>query len=331
MLAVIAASARAGAQTPAPATKLPIDLSWQAPPECPEASAIVQRVEQILAGPPPSSTIVTATAIVERLPSGRFSLTLAIRTGNVEETRTVDAASCVAVAQVTAVVIALAMDPSRPHETDGGETHIDASAPSPSAPSPSPPSPSPPSPSPPAAPRATSAAAPRAAFGVGGVVELGTLPQIGGGVAASVALRLARVRLGIRGALWARQHPIFDEPSGAGASFGMMQVGAWGAYVLPVGAFAFGPAAEVGASITRVEGFGIKDPHAAWSAWPTLALGGRGELGISRVIGLYAQADAVFPFARPTFTLGTSGSAVELHQPAWVAGRFGVGAEIVLP
>ncbi len=69
----------------------------------------------------------------------------------------------------------------------------------------------PPAPPPPPPPAKAPLRLPR---GLGAVVEPSTLPKVGGGLDLSASLRLDRLRLGIHGALWLRQHPVFDEGTG---------------------------------------------------------------------------------------------------------------------
>jgi hypothetical protein len=301
---------------------LPLDLTWDAPERCPDASVVRRRIEQILLAPPPP-TIVVATAKVRATEAHRFALTLTVRTGDVEETRNVDAAACSALADATAVVIALAIDPSLRGGADSEAPT--APPPAPKEPAPPPRTPRPPPPSPGPAKKSL-----RPAAGLGVVVEPGTLPKVGWGLELTAGVRLDRLRLGVRGAVWQRQQPVFDDQTGAGASFAMVQLGAFGGYLIPVHRFAFGPCTGLEASLVRVHGFGIRSPRSTWTSWPTLALGARGEARLSHFLGLFARADLVVPVDAPTFTLGTSGSGVALHDPASPVPRFTIGAEVFL-
>lgn len=159
---------------------------------------------------------------------------------------------------------------------------------------------------------------------------MGTLPHVAAGITASGAVRLGRFRAGVSTTLWLRQRPTFDEPARAGASFDMVEVGAFGGYLVPFGSFAVGPCANLEATFVRVEGFGIRTPRASWSSWPTVVLGGRGEARLTPWLGLFARADLLFAVDAPTFTLG-EGQGASLHEPAPVAARFSLGTEIIFP
>lgn len=317
-IALLGATTAARAQAPAP-TPLPLDLTWDVPAGCPDASTVERRVQQILQGPPPSDTRVVAIATIRSVGPERFQLSLSLRTADVEETRTIDAATCSALSEASAVVIALAIDPSR-----------DTASPPPAAPPAAPPPP----PALPAPPPARPRALRFLAFGLGGVLGSGTLPSVGAGVTASGALRLQRFRAGVLATLWFRQHPVFDATSGAGASFDMVELGAFGGYLVPIGRFAVGPALDLEATYLRVEGTGIRAPRASWSSWPTVVLGARGEARLTPWLGLFARADMVLAIDPPSFTLGSGGAGgggQTLHEPAFVAARLTLGTEIVLP
>ena len=321
-------------------TPLPLVLTWDAPRGCPEAPFVLSRIEQLLRGPKAAPTVVLARAKIAGAGEGAHRLTLTLRTADVEETRTIDAASCSALAEASAVVIALAIDPSM-------EGALGTEPPPPVAPPPpvEPPSfePAPveatPVPLPKVAPTKAESPSPttsagraptsRVALGVGGSVVSGALPSVGAGLVGSAALRLNRFRVGVVGTLWSRQSPTFD--GAAGASFDMAAVGASGAYMLPVGRFAIGPSANLEATFMGVQGFGIRAPRASLSVWPTAVLGGRLEAGIAPSVGLFACGDLVIPIGAPTITLATTRNAVRLHEPSLVAPRLSVGIEIVFP
>lgn len=325
-------------------TPLPLVLTWDAPRGCPEASFVLSRIEQLLRGPKAAPTVVLAKAKIEGAGERALRLTLTLRTADVEETRTIDAASCSALAEASAVVIALAIDPSM-------EGALGTEQPSPVEPLPVEPPPVEPPPaeqalveaspvplpevaptkaeSPPPATSAGRVPASRVALGLGGSVVSGALPSVGAGLVGSAALRLNRFRVGVVGTLWSRQSPTFD--GAAGASFDMVEVGAFGGYMLPVGRFAIGPSANLEATFMEVQGFGIRSPRSSLSIWPTAVLGGRLEAGIAPWVGLFACGDLVIPIGAPTITLATSRNAVRLHEPSLVAPRLSVGFEIVFP
>lgn len=303
------------------AERAPLSLTWEAPPECPGRSDVLHRVEQILRDVQ-ASTTVEVTARAARTADGRFEVALTVRTDGLAETKTMVASTCGALAEASAVVIALAVHPS---DATPPETPTEA----PPSPQPSPDSPAP-------SPRTAETSAPHetstpwaVAFGLGPSFSVAALPEASAGFVVSAGVRIERFRFGVLGTLSARQHPRFD--GSAGASIDMAEAGVFGAYLAPLGPIAIGPAANVEATYVRVEGFNIQSPESASSVWPTFVLGARLEAPLGRKFALFARGDALFaPTAHP-ITLQTVSGPMTLHDPSLVAPRLSFGAEIVLP
>jgi len=320
----------------AQAERLPLELAWEAPEGCPDRAFMRRRIGQLLHNPAATPKNVAASAKIERSPDSRFHLALSVRTDGVEENRTMDADSCSALAEASAVVIALAIAPSQgaepPDEGRTPETPEERASeppPQPSAPS-APSAPSTPNIEPP--PRRAHTAVrttPRAALGVGASVESGVLPEPSAGFVGSASLRLDRIRVGVLATMSLVQRPHFART--AGASFEMISAGAFGSYMLPLGPVAVGPTVNVELTHVRVRGFGIRGPRASSVFWPTPVLGARLEVSPARWIALVGRADLLIPIGAPAFNLTTTGDAVRLHDPASIAPRLSIGAEILLP
>jgi hypothetical protein len=172
---------------------------------------------------------------------------------------------------------------------------------------------------------------PRFAFGVSPAMDIGTLPRVSAGALVTASLQLGRARLGVLGSAWIPQDAEFDAATHAGASFDMFTFGAWGSFMIPMRAFAFGPTVGVEDTHVRVEGFGIRAPEASWARWSTVVLGARAEARLIRWLLLTLRADVTVPIDPPTFTLGRSSTAEQLHDPADFGVRLSLGPEIVLP
>lgn len=316
---------------------LPLELRWDAPEGCPSSSFVRRRIEQIVRGPQTAPT--RAEAKVEGGAHGRLKVTLIVRTGDVEEHRTVEAASCSALAEAFAVVVAYVIDPSsdaaRIDEAGSAEELFGPQGPgAPLAPAEAPPSAAPPNVgqaektprphAPPSGPPAT-----QFAFGLGASVASGPLPQASTGVVATAALRLHRLRVGALGTISSRQRQYFDGP--AGASFDMIDVGAFAGYMVPLGVFALGPCANIEATYVQLQGFGIRRPWTSSGGWLTAVLGARVEARVARWLGLYARTDLLLPVGAPSFILATRNDDVRLHDPAALALRMSLGAEFVIP
>ncbi len=304
---------------------LPLELAWEAPAGCPDAAFVAARVEAILRGPPEAPVAVVARGTVERA-GAAYHLALTLRTGDLEETRAIDAASCAALAEAAAVVVALAIDPSRDEASPAP-----APAPAPT-PAPAPVAAPPPRTARPKPKRSPSSPSPvsRLALGVGGALGLGSLPEASGAVLVSGTLRHDRVRVGLLGSVTMPVSATFDRT--AGATFHQLEVGAFGSYLVPIGArVSVGPAANLELSHVRVRGFGIRAPKLTTTFWPTAVVGARLEVRIASRLGLFSRAEGLFPFAAPAFSLATAEGGVRLHEPALPSLRLSLGLEIVLP
>ncbi|MDC0722879.1 hypothetical protein [Nannocystis bainbridge] len=87
-----------------------VELSWRAPAACPDADAIHQRLRELVPVPP-SGPLVRAAADVTPRPRGGWRLRLTLRGHRLDDRRTIEARDCRGLADVTALLIALAVAP----------------------------------------------------------------------------------------------------------------------------------------------------------------------------------------------------------------------------
>ena len=319
-VAILSTSRLASAQPP----PLPLELTWEAPEACPGAESVRGRIGQILRASIAKPTSAVATGRIEALPEGRFRLAMAVRTGDVEDVRTVDAASCSTLAEAFAVVVALAIDSTvDPTKESGG-----SEAPAPASPE------SLASPEPPESPRAERSPAPpvapakdespprrpvasrlrlRMEIGLGGFVVWGPLPEASVGPVLSLGARIERFRVGALAAVSLSQDARFERS--AGATFDMASAGTFGGYMVPLGDFAFGPSVSVAATRVRARGFGIRQPWETSAVWLTPALGGRVEARPMKWLGFFAAAELLLPIDAPSFSLATATAGAAGRHP----------------
>src|SRR5258708_2813475 len=87
-------------------------LTWDAPPDCPDAATVRHAVERLLAGESDTSVHVDARATVARGDRGSLRVKLVtVREGRIGE-RTFEATSCRSLADATALIVALTIDPT---------------------------------------------------------------------------------------------------------------------------------------------------------------------------------------------------------------------------
>lgn len=91
----------------APATP---SLRWSAPPECPDEAAIDERIVRLVGAPLPADA-TPVLGHITRLAEDGYVLELRVGVGEATETRTVTAASCDALADVAALLVAVVAEP----------------------------------------------------------------------------------------------------------------------------------------------------------------------------------------------------------------------------
>ncbi len=291
------------------------DLTWDAPSGCATEAALREAIDAQLQGAPPRSEVrVRAIATVRRRADERFELRLRVRTGEHAEDRELVANTCAELSSITAVVVAVSVDPGAappdPVEAEPPDPEPEAEpAPTVAEPAPaSPPMPEPPSPG----PQPTV----QGFVGAGGGVRLGPLPSPAGAVdvRGGVRWRWLRADVGV-GHAFARGINAQGVEVGrlamttvAARLCGAPRAGRWG--------FPLCAGIEAGAMHGRGRNLGL--PRRGVLPWlaPLVAAGGRFE--VHRAIVLGFDATLLVPAIRPGFSVEGLGL---LHRaPAWGVG-----------
>jgi len=312
-----------------------IEVIWDAPASCPDAATARAEILARVADRPAAREL-EATARVRPLDDGAWQVEVLFRSDEGTTTRTLRAASCREALTATAVVVAIAVDPSL--EPPPGEDPPTLVPPPPvSEPDPVPPTATEPSPSV-AADGAGDAPSPvvrepaiRRELGVSasvrGGLDLGALPSPAGHVAAAVGLfgRGFEVQVGALHRI-RTDSSVSTLPRPAGGRFRLTAVQLragprlrWGAFELPLAA-----GLELGAIWAR--GIGDVEPIAVRRAWAAaIASAGVGwapRTGLPRTsFALQLGLDGVVPLLRPTFTLDD-----EVEVEVLTVGPFAVRA-----
>jgi hypothetical protein len=297
-------------------------------------------------------------AAARRDASGSFVVRLETPGEGSTQARELRGATCKAVADAAALILALMIDPDAaarddeaPSETNepdkAGADRSDAAAKNPenqappiapqagTAPPASPAPPSSPTPRPPQEP------APRAPAGSAQPIELrlsawagadiGSLPGLapGFGALASIGFGAPRVAVGI--AFWPDKSGFLEDLSSAGSDVGLLagELGICGALLQkPI---EIAPCAAVEIGELYATGFGVVNPRRGGAVWVALKGGGalvwRPLKAPFAGLGLTARIEAVIPLVRPRFVIEKVGP---VHSPAYVAGRGALGVEISL-
>lgn len=327
----------------APATRT---IEWAAPPGCPRPEYVTARIVALLGEGSDRSRSIDARARVEREGSvWRVSLTL--RDGDAAGTRMLDAESCLAAADATALIVALAIDPSRVAQAesrvasaestaalDGGAVPDDDAratedaAPSIAADADLHPARNVASFVPPASPAAlgpqvvdqTPAAMDpaRIALAAGLVFDDGTLPSPSFGMGGALAWTPHPLRLELAGAYFPTRRSQLDATPTRGGDFSLVAGALRGCYELTSGRVTLAPCGGAELAWMRAQGFGVDVPLGADGVWASVVAGALAEVPLTPTFGVRTQLDGVFPLSRPRFELA---GIAPVHSPAFASVR----------
>lgn len=301
-----------------------VALRWSAPSGCPGGDKVLSEIDRLLgergARPPKP---IQATATVAQDEHGGFRVHLETQGDGEARVREVRGASCAAIADATALILALMIDPAAVAERDPA-----APAPPPAPPR-RPPPPAPPA-SPPRAPRPAprAAAVPlsfRFAAWVGG--DVGSLPGVALGLGGTAALVYGPLRFELGVAGWPDRASSLASRPAAGGDVSLVAGKSGACFLFPVARFEIAPCTAFELGRIHAAGFGVSTPSEGSALWSALHAGALATWFPIERIGLSLRLDAVFPFSRPRFVLENVGP---VHQASPVAGRAAFGVELRL-
>jgi hypothetical protein len=329
-----------------------LGVTWDAPKECPDQAYVRGEVERLLMGGPHNGAPVEARARVARADAGRWSVHLVtVREGATGE-RSLEASSCRSLADATALIIALTIDPARVaanrpgpdldasagpvDSANGGGSQDGATEATPATPESAPPQPLPPTTA------ASAKAAPKEAppkkapdrpglrsdrfaivASVGG--DLGSLPKPAYGFTLALALLAGGFRFEAYGAYWPAQPSYVAAFPSDGGQVRLITGGLRACYAVVRGVLELGPCAGLELGAMHGEGFGVLSPSASDGLWFAASLTGRAAWRIIGPFGLALDVGAFVPFRRDQFFLTQLG---DVHQAALVEGRAVLGPEL---
>jgi hypothetical protein len=312
-LASIVAATAARAQAPT------FTLRWDAPTaDCPDEAYVRGAVQQLLGEDNHAAARVEVHAQVERVAEGvwREHLTT-LRDGAAGE-RVVEASSCKSLADATALIVALAIDPER---VEGGAPPPSASASEPKLK----PAPMPVAPSPEQAPAQGATFRPShfavfAAFSG----DLGTLPQAAYGFHLGGALLLPDARLEAYGAFWPSQHAHDPLTPGFGGDVFLADGGVRACWIPLRGRFAFAACPGLELGVLHGQGTGVLSPQRNDGIWFAATALARITWRIAPSWALFLDASVAVPFERDEFAVDQQ----TIYQAAAVEGRASAGPEL---
>jgi hypothetical protein len=309
-----------GVSCPAPFARAQTDRSfqfeWTAPDSCPSVRALEAEIDQLLGGPARERVRenLVVRAAVEH--AAQWSVTLETTSPASTGHRTIEAATCQALANASALIVALMIDP------DAVAAHSAQAKPEP------PPSPAP---APPPLPALPDAPAPRKTHALVGLVAAGNLgmlpkPDVGPGIALGLLHKgwrlMARAAVGLR----AVDSDPLSGPDGAYGRFRFFTGTLVGCWTHVTRAFDIGPCADVEIGAVRGEGKNTARDHAATVPWFGVGVGTVTVWKANPWLHFPLHLDAVMPIHGPDYVLGPSDTP--LFTTWRVGGRLTIGVEL---
>jgi hypothetical protein len=307
---------------------VPVDLTWQAPPECPSREAVLAEIARLLSPSRNPRIPATATVHVEREQGARWRGALSLEARDSHSERTLETENCDAVAAAAALVIAIAVEGGVPPPP------IEPASLSPA----SPPKPQPADRPPPA--RVTEASPPPptsqlvlSAAGVADVATMPSPPAPGAEVGVGWSPTFSFLRLRALGtASFYPAEGVTSAQSGEGGHFWLFAASARACAGIVRGSVDIGPClgGEVALMSASGEGHGVpgfrsSDAVGLWGS----ALGGvLASWSLSRSLALFARADALLSLDQPSFVLVFPSRNDLVYRPSVWAGRGAFGLEL---
>jgi hypothetical protein len=306
--------------SPALAQSMPasaLTLEWIAPEECPSRAEVLGEIQRLLGGPPAplSGEGWTARAVVSH--EGGWSVSIDTSSVSGPHWRTLRAQTCRGLADATALILALAINPRA----------VARSAPAPAAV---------PSPSPPSSPT-TAMAIMRTAptrrrpiqFSVGVPLSLsaGVLPNIDYGVGGALGVRVDSIVLELSVQDWLRPVVVTIPASRAGGTFGLVSGTLYACNVFRTGPFETGPCAELDVGRIEATGFGVTSATTGSALWLAAGMGALAlmNLDASGTWAVPIHLDALVPVERRSFVIENVPGVV--YRQSSIAGRASVEVE----
>lgn len=273
-------------------------LTWDAPEACPSRQEVQADLTRLLGGKIqiPQGDDLDVRASVEH---GRaWSVALVFRrAGRAGGRRFVEAPSCQSLAQATALIVALMIDP------DAVSAHAQESKEGPAPPS-----------SNAAAPVSRPSETTQFSLSIHAQTRLGTLPGVDIGAGLGFGMVRRRWSLELRGTYGLRRDQVGHSSAlpDANGRFNILTGALSGCFKLSQARFAFGPCAVAEAGVVSAKGYGADAGFAKHAPWVALGAGGYLSLplGASWEAALYL--DLLVPLWRPSYVFaGTPGAVFQ--------------------
>jgi hypothetical protein len=307
----------------------PLDLTWQAPPGCPQEAAVREQIRELVPSAMLDSSGLEAEGTISRVDS-RFRLNLVLRLGDSRGERSIESDSCSDLAGAAAVALGLLLQSAtQPEAEPGSDTARDggAGATESSTATPEPPA-STPAQSPMTPPDTTQPAARARSWRVALAApelsaDLGPLPKPSVGLALAAGVSLQDWLFLASFQLPRRQQLLLPGPSGAGAELEHLSLELWACRSWRASRFELGPCLIFGWErlLATGQGAGVS-PASEQTSWVSFGAAATGRFYVADWLAITASAGAKLQGARPTIRIDGLDDSRRL-APAALAFRAG--------
>jgi hypothetical protein len=291
-----------------------LTLSWQAPAGCPSRDEVSAEIARLLGGSirVAQGGDIKARAVVAH--GQTWALTIETELAGRPGRRSIEAASCPDLADATALIVALMIDP------DAVAAH--ATQPRPVAATP------PAEPAPP--PQQEGPRAVQYLVGLHAAGSQGTLPSIDVGLGGGIGLAGRLWRVELRGTYGLRrdQKAMAAPPAREGSygQFNFTAAALAGCFNLGREGLAFGPCADAEVGVVSAKGVGVDQSFPADTTWLALGAGVYAAVSLGPHLSLPLHLDVLAPLRRSEFVF--KGVPGRVFQAPVVGGRISVGIEL---
>lgn len=316
-------------------------LVYAAPAEgCPSERAVREGIAQML-GPQwtHEGGAVALRASIAHVDE-RWTLTLLIEKDGAQETRTIEDTQCAPLADATALIGAMAIDPTVASRMTTS-TPVTSLAPMRVTADPAPPRVEP-APAPrelqpppralvrdarPPRPAPTAPTAPtvrtRWSAGLGASIDTGLLPLPAIGASAWSALDRGALRVEFSASLWPERYAPVPSRSAVGGYVSAYSLRVGAGYIARWSRISLGVLGSIEGAIVRGRGEGVADVREALSPWVAIGADSRVEIPVITRFSLVISAGLAVPLARPEFFIENVGTFFQT-PPLTARGALGV-------
>lgn len=288
-------------------------LVWTAPAECPDRARVLAKIDRL--APASARLRVRVDATVTRDERG-YRVALVTEADGARGERSLEAATCASLADATAVIVAMMLDPANTPAGSSASAPIASVA---TSPAPAESTDGPPVPEMPAPARAIAGL-----LTAGGALDSGLGPGARVGVMVGGGVTIDRLRLDVLGSSFSGRTARVEATPDAGGDVTVRSLLARGC-VTPSRAIVASYACVVGgAAQVSASGFGVAAPSSGSATFGVVGASGFTALHLTSSVSLELGAEALVPLARPRFVLEGVGEAHRV-APVTLGLRAGLG------